>query len=427
MDRRRFLQAGASLGTISVLRSSAEPIAAESPKPGDREYWISLLTRISDPVLVALRERKLKQVMPVEAPHGNGDERRQYTHLEALGRLLAGIAPWLESGSTTGEEGALRGKYAELAREAMDAGTDPASPDFMNFSEGRQPVVDAAFLALAIVRAPHELWKKLDPKAQKNTIAALVSSRKILPPYNNWLLFPAMVEAALLRVGGAAADWDAVRIDYALRTINTWYKGDGVYGDGPEFHWDYYNSYVIHPMLLNILEAGRMAVPLFTKAVPYWSSMEQEMTRRAQRYAAIQERIIGPDGSFSPIGRSLCYRFGAFHLLAEVALRKMLPEGVSPAQVRSGLTAVMRRMAEAPGTFDGNGWLRVGFVGHQPEMAEPYISTGSCYLCSAAWLPLGLPAADAFWADAARPWTSKKAWSGENVPADHAMQEGSRE
>jgi hypothetical protein len=109
-------------------------------------------------------------------------------------------------------------------------------------------------------------------------------------------------------------------------------------------------------------------------------------------------------------------------LLAEVAVRKMLPEGVSPAQVRCGLTAVMRRMVDAARTFDGNGWLRVGFCGHQPEMAEPYISTGSLYLCSAAWLPLGLPEADPFWADEAKAWTAKKAWSGEDVAADHAMQ-----
>jgi hypothetical protein len=255
------------------------------------------------------------------------------------------------------------------------------------------------------------LWKKLDAKTQRNTIAALQSTRKILPAYSNWLLFPAMIEAALFQVG---AGWDSMRVDYALRTMDTWYKGDGVYGDGPEFHWDYYNSYVIHPMLLHVLAAT-------AGAEPNWKSLQPEMMRRAQRYAAIQERLIGPDGSFPAIGRSLCYRFGAFHLLAEVALRKMLPEGVSPAQVRTGLTAVMRRMVDVPGTFDENGWLRVGFVGHQPEMAEAYISTGSCYLCSAAWLPLGLPATDAFWADEAKPWTGKKAWSGAEVGADHAM------
>jgi hypothetical protein len=147
------------------------------------------------------------------------------------------------------------------------------------------------------------------------------------------------------------------------------------------------------------------------------------MMLRARRYAAIQERLISPEGTFPPVGRSLCYRFGAFHLLAEIALRRQLPDGVSSEQVRSGLTAVMRRMVDAAGTFDDHGWLTVGFYGHQPSIAEPYISTGSCYLCSAAWLPLGLPASDPFWTGPAAPWTAKKIWMGDKVGPDHALAE----
>jgi hypothetical protein len=212
--------------------------------------------------------------------------------------------------------------------------------------------------------------------------------------------------------------WDPMRIDYAVRTMNTWYKGDGVYGDGPSFHWDYYNSFVIQPMLLNILDS-------ISKSSTAWESFRPTMTVRAQRYAAIQERLIGPDGTFPPIGRSLCYRFGAFHLLAEVALRRALPEPIAPSQVRSALTAVMRRMLDAPNVFDEKGWLRIGFYGHQPSIAESYISTGSSYLCSAALLPLGLPATDPFWSGRSMPWTSKKTWSGEQVGPDHALEEHS--
>jgi hypothetical protein len=54
-------------------------------------------------------------------------------------------------------------------------------------------------------------------------------------------------------------------------------------------------------------------------------------------------------------------------------------------------------------------------------MSEDYINTGSLYLCTAALLPLGLPAADPFWAAPARDWTAKKAWNGEDVGADHAI------
>jgi hypothetical protein len=94
---------------------------------------------------------------------------------------------------------------------------------------------------------------------------------------------------------------------------------------------------------------------------------------------------------------------------------------VSPAQVRGALTAVIRRTLDAPETFDRDGWLRIGFCGHQPGVGETYISTGSLYLCSVAFLPLGLPAGDPFWADPAAPFTQQRAWSGQPFPIDHAL------
>jgi hypothetical protein len=414
VGRRQFLKSSVAFGALSAIPGPAvaAPVASQG---NDREYWVEVLTRISVPVLKSLSERKLKAQMPVEAPHGNSVERRQFTYLEAMGRLLTGIAPWLESGPVTGPEGVLRNQYTEWSRMAIAAGTDPASPDFMNFNRGNQPVVDTAFLALAILRAPNELWKKLDAATQHNVIAALQSSRVIQPPYNNWLLFSAIVEAALCFMG---VWWDPMRVDYAVRTANTWYKGDGIYGDGPPFHWDYYNSFVMHPMLLHLLDT-------VSKSSPAWDSYKEGAIVRARRYAAIQERLISPEGTFPPIGRSLCYRFGAFHLLAEMALRRKLPESISPEQVRSALTAVLRRMIAGPGMFDDHGWLRVGFYGHQPSIAETYISTGSCYLCSAVLLPLGLPATDSFWAGPATPWTSQKIWSGEEAQADHALADNS--
>lgn len=47
-------------------------------------------------------------------------------------------------------------------------------------------------------------------------------------------------------------DYDDKRIERNVRQVLGWYKGDGIYGDGPWFHWDYYNSFVIQPMLLDI-------------------------------------------------------------------------------------------------------------------------------------------------------------------------------
>ena len=376
-----------------------------------REYWIDTLTKVGDPVLSALSARKLKATMPVEAPHGNTDERRQFTHLEAMGRLLSGMAPWLESGTSSGAEETRRKRYCDLSRKAIAAGVDPHSPDYMNFSKGSQPVVDAAFLALAVLRAPRELWEKLDATTKHQLVEAMRSSRVILPGYNNWLLFSATVEAFLFRAG---EDWDKMRVDYAVRSLNEFYKGDGLYGDGPAFHWDYYNSFVMHSMLLAVVET-------FNGQEKVWDKLHPVFLERSRRYADIEERLINPDGSYPAIGRSITYRCGAFQLLADMALKKQLPQHLAPAQAREALTAVIRRTLDAPGTFDAKGWLTVGLCGHQPSLGESYISTGSLYLCSNAFLPLGLPASDPFWSGAAEQWTSQKIWSGKDVPADHSI------
>jgi hypothetical protein len=134
----------------------------------------------------------------------------------------------------------------------------------------------------------------------------------------------------------------------------------------------------------------------------------------------VLERLVAPDGSFPAIGRSLAYRCGAFHSLAQMALRRALPDGVTAPQVRAALTALIRRTMEAPQTFDGDGWLTIGFCGHQPAIGETYISTGSLYLCAMAFLPLGLAPSDEFWAAPAQPWTSVRAWSGQAFPIDRA-------
>jgi hypothetical protein len=325
--------------------------------------------------------------------------------------VLCGLAPWIELSDDGTPEGAERAKVAALARIAIDAATDPQSPDHMNFSIGTQPLVDSAFLAQAIRRSPRELWKKLEPRVQRNVIASLAASRVIHPGENNWTLFATTVEVFLHWAGEKRDD---ARLFDGIKKHRQWYVGDGLYGDGPEFHWDYYNSFVIQPMLLESLDVvGDETAEL--------KALRDKVRTRLTRWAAIQERLIAPDGAYPAIGRSISYRCGALQGLALASLRKILPADVTPAQARVALTSVIRRTLGAPGTWDAKGWLQIGLSGHQPALGENYISTGSLYLCSVALLPLGLPASDPFWSTPAAPTTWQKAWSGENLPADHSI------
>ncbi|MDT0690470.1 DUF2264 domain-containing protein [Salegentibacter sp. F188] len=375
-----------------------------------RAYFIETLQQIADPVLISLSRNELRLKMPIEMAANPYGRREEVSHLEAFGRTLSGIAPWLELGPDDTEEGQLREKYIQLCLAGIKNATDPEGPDYLNFDKDDQALVDAAFFAQGLLRAPTQLWERLDAKTQQNVLQSLKNSRVISPPYTNWLLFTGMVEAAILKFEGKA---DLVRIEYALHKHNEWYLGDGVYGDGPEFHWDYYNSYVIQPMMLDILNVLKEKEEEELKDYRYDSFIEEypETLKKAQRYAEIQENLIAPDGTYPPIGRSLAYRFGAFQLLSQIALFQELPEEIAPAQVRGALHAVINKHMEAEDMFDQEGWLTLGFYGHQPEIAEPYISTGSLYLCTEVFLALGLPPEAPFWSAPAEDWTQKKIWS----------------
>jgi hypothetical protein len=416
MNRRFFVSLLPAAATLSVFSPELAHSAgnnAGNASLDQRKYWVNTLIKIADPVLSNLSKGRLKAVMPVEVNPTGKLDRTKVTYLEALGRLMAGMAPWLELGPDQTEEGKLRAKYLLLAQQSIAQAVGPASPDFMQFTgqEYEQALVDGAFLANALIRAPKHLWEPLAPEVKANVIKAFKSTRVIKPGYNNWLLFMGMIEAFFLKFG---EEHDPVRLDYALKKHGEWYKGDGIYGDGPNFHYDYYNSYVIHPMMVDITnvmaEKGKETKENYAVVL-----------NRAIRYAVIQERLISPEGTFPVVGRSLAYRFGAMQALSQIALLKKLPDEVKPAQVRGALSLVIKRMIEAPGTFDKNGWLTIGFCGHQIDIGEYYISTGSLYLCTTGMLALGLPASDPFWTDPIASWTSKKVWGGENFPADHAV------
>lgn len=223
MVRRNFLR-GFSIFGLGSLLDSYTVLAKDTQINKEREYWINLLTRITSPVLEALSQDKLKEVMPVEVFSNTQESRKKVTYLESLGRSLAGLAPWLELGADGTKEGMLRDKFIKLSAASIRKAVDPTASNYMNFIEGAQPLVDAAFLAHALIRAPKQLWGNLDHETKDNVLIALRSTRIIKPYYSNWLLFTAMIEAALLKF---SKDYDAVRIDYAIKEHQAWYKGDG--------------------------------------------------------------------------------------------------------------------------------------------------------------------------------------------------------
>lgn len=412
IGRKPWLLATYLLATLLPVCSFCHPISvADTSFAGqqDRKLWCNLLYKMASPVVFNLAAGTLKKNMPVEKAPGYALKAEKVTYLEAVGRTMAGVAPWLALPDDESSEGQQRKKMREALLKGIQNGVDPNHPDYLNFRTENQPIVDAAYMALAFLRAPHALWEPLDALTKKRIVAEFKSLRSRTGAYNNWLLFAALNEAFLLSVG---EEPDPARIDFAKRKISEWYVGDGWYNDGPSFSLDYYNSYVLSPMLVELY-----AVLLKHQRI---SQQEYETAvKRLVRQAEFLERFIAPDGSFPAFGRSITYRTGSFQALAQAALMNRLPEQVSAAQVRGALTAVLNRMYTTCNNFDANGWLILGFCGHQPGIADYYTSTGSLYMATLCFLPLGLSANHPFWTSPTADWTSKKAWSSQPFKKDY--------
>ena len=381
----------------------------------DRELWAGILYQMAAPVLSNMSEGKLQENMLVElSPTWDGRDKR-VTYMECFGRLMAGLAPWLSLPDDDTAEGIQRKQLREWALKSYAQSVDPESKDYLLWRKEGQPLVDAAYIAESFLRGYDALWVPLDDLTKQRYIAEFQQLRRVDPPYTNWLLFSSTVECFLKKAG---AQTDYYRITSALRKVDEWYVGDGWYSDGEDFAFDYYNSFVIHPMYVECLEVmtngGKQNI-WNVKGGNFPNAL-----KRMQRFGMILERFVSPEGTFPVFGRSITYRTGVLQPLALLSLRGWLPKELPAGQVRAAMTAVIQRMFGDNRNFNAEGYLTLGFNGSQPNISDWYTNNGILYLASLAFLPLGLPADAPFWTDAPQPWTSKKAWGGEDFPKDHA-------
>ena len=419
IERRGFLGAVAAGG----VAAAAAPVGAlaqqgrSRPARGsdllatgaaDRAFMLGLLEKMALPVLERMAQGRLKREWtPTVSPTWDNRD-LNVAYMEAFSRLIDGIAPWLALPDSDDAEGRLRRRVRDLAVQSYVNSVDPRSPDLLGWEAGAQSLVDSAFFTSALLRAPDALWAPLDAATKQRIVEAIKGQRRISPPYQNWLLFASTNEAFLLSIG---EQWDPMRVGMTVKLFaNDWYAGDGWYKDGEAFHFDYYNSYVIHPMLVQVLEVlskrnasinGMRLKPEFDRA-----------RKRMQRYGEHLERMIGPDGAYAAIGRSLTYRTAAHQVLGLLAWRGWLPETLPVAQVRAGTVAAARRIFADPSNFDERGFLTIGFTKRQPTLGDSYSNAGSMYIASEGLLALGLPASDPYWTLAPQPWTMRRAYSG---------------
>jgi hypothetical protein len=418
--RREFVTAvatGSVLSTDFVYSASLETSSKPSLPTGadDRAYMLGILDRMAGPVLGRMsRGRLQREWQPELSPTWDG-RNPKVAYLECFGRLIDGLAPWLALPDEDTAEGRLRRKLREEARASFAHSVDARSADYLLWNAEGQPLVDSAFLTSALLRAPRALWEPLDALTKRRIVEHIQGLRRVSPPYTNWLLFAAVNEAFLLAAG---AQWDPMRIELAVRKFEEWYVGDGWYADGERFHFDYYNSFVIHPMLALILETLVAKGIQFQSRLPVADRLTVQV-KRMQRHAEQLERLVGFNGELPPFGRSLTYRTGAHQVLGLLAWRRQLPASLPEGQARAATVAAQRRMFADSSNFDEQGFLTLGFSRHQPALANVYSNAGSMYIASESLLALGRAADDGYWTCDSLPWTTRLAYSGGEFPQDN--------
>lgn len=403
-----------NFGTGAWLLAACEYVRyLEKEQNPDRTYWVGLAYKMAEPVLRNMAEGNLQKNMIVEVSPNWDGRNKKVTYMETFGRLMAGIAPWLSLPDDNSDEGIKRRQLRDWAIKSYKNAVNPKSPDYLLWSGEGQVLVDAAYLAESFIRGYNSLWLPLDSITKQRYIKEFTRLRHIDPPYTNWLLFSSTIESFLAKIG---AGCDVYRVNSAIRKMEEWYTGDGWYADGPDFAFDYYSSFVFHPMYLetlqNMKDSGR-------RTRIHYGKYYDRALKRTRKFAIVLERLISPEGTFPVFGRSMPYRMACMQPLALMAWQEKLPDGLTNGQVRAALTAVMHRMFDGKDNFNEGGYLTIGFCGSQPGIADWYTNNGSLYMTSLSFLPLGLPTTHPFWSDAPQPWTSQKAWSGQPFPKDH--------
>jgi hypothetical protein len=246
---------------------------------------VKYLFRVVDPVLQAGARGGLAAEVPLSLSRQSNRNRHAYRVLEALSRVLLGISPWLESSHPLpDEELALRDKYRALAVASLN------HLELADFTPGFFIQSETGFLSAALLRAPKELWAKVSPSARATIVQGL---RHVLathsPVLNNWLWFRASSEAFLIK-NGFETPLNGTGVLKAFQRFNLWYLGEGMYSDGPAFHFDYYNSFVVHPLAMDVS---------FALNGTHWidSSWLDLFLRRAQMFGVVLERMVSPEGA----------------------------------------------------------------------------------------------------------------------------------
>jgi len=362
-----------------------------------RKLWIDKLLNIIEKPLYYLSKLEFDKFTIKRSPNDNNKRDTNLGYLECFSRIFSGISPWLVLEKINDDyeynKQQLIMSYILTCFENLFQYLD----EKMNLFIYDQSIVESAFICYGFIISKNKIWKKLTDNSKNKLISLFKKVRFLFKENhknNNWYLFHGIIESFFKIIN---IDYDNNFVQKMIINVNSWYCGDGFYSDGPsKFKMDYYNSYVIQPFYIEVLKIFK-------------SELVDIAIVRSLRFSEFLERIIGEDGTFPPLGRSIVYRFGVFHLLSYCIYNKTISNDHCYGQLRYALTKVLNKIINKD-IFNDNGILELGFNSKQENISDNYSNTGSCYLTVLGFLPLGLNESDIFWLEPDKLFTQEACW-----------------
>ena len=159
---------------VILLLPAAVAQAKKQAPQTDREYWSQLACRMAQPVLENMARGELQKNMLTEFSPSFDNRNRKVVYMETFGRLMAGIAPWLNAEPES--------TLTEWARASYRHAVDPQSPDYLCWGVAGQNLVDAAYIAESFLRGWENLWLPLDKLTKERYLKEFTRLRHIDPP-----------------------------------------------------------------------------------------------------------------------------------------------------------------------------------------------------------------------------------------------------
>jgi hypothetical protein len=316
---------------------------------------------------------------------------------DGVTRMMPALAAWAaqpENGADIPLPGGERVDPRKLLRDIFVNATDPAHPDFWQYSDpfhGDQRQVESSIVAWTLWLSRDWLLPLLSKTEVANIQSWLASCTEFSDHYNNWSLFTATNHAARIALSeyGFSGDVEAVRRD--LIPGDDVALGDGWLWDKRYAGIDYYNFWVwgSHHCYLKAM------LPQYNNLM-----LERALQRFSQRLPHMAY-MFDARGQNILFGRSLAYRWGVLSgsMAADYIGISGIPAGLSRQMFARNLSAWLGNDSL---NEDGVLHERLTSVGSEGAR-EGYINCGHPYWGIQAFLCLALPDDHAFWRSPLQP------------------------